>query len=78
MLENDGSKDYAAQELFLNMLYLIIRYRIDGFAEPAIIRALEAYSEAFLDDKDRWISIYALTRKKVEEAADLRGQLGNG
>jgi hypothetical protein len=75
IMENDGSKDYAAQELFTNMLYLIIRYRIDGFAEPAIVRALEIYSEAFLGDKDRWISIYALTRKKVDEAADLREQL---
>lgn len=69
ILENDGSKDYAAQELFVNMLYLIIRYDIDGFAEPAIVRALEVYSETFLGDKNRWIYMYTETKRRVEDAA---------
>lgn len=70
MSKEEGSQEYAALELYTNMLYLIIRYNIDGFAEPAITRSLETYSKTFLGNKDRWVADYTAIKKTVEALAN--------
>lgn len=60
----------ALMEMFNALIYVLVRYDIKPFEEPAVIHALETVSKLWFDTADSWLDDYKATYDAVKEAAN--------